>query len=157
MTHLISRLKTKLSIQLNRLRRLRGPALRDQCAAVIMRMCTIQLDRDETRELAPTPGAMGPMVISGGAITKITYSVFDRNADRVNKEIKQESWRAFARITMLLTIERDPEFQVEIDGQEVEPKAVHTAPGIALVRHLATYFPLLPKAHCGPLIKPEIA
>ena len=157
MTHLISRLKTKFSIITNRLRRLRGPALRDQCATVLMRTCALQLERSETRELAPTRGAMGPMVLSGGAITKIVYSVFDPNADKVDKEIRHESWRAFARVTMWLSLEKDPTFEVQIDGHDVDPAHRHTAPGLALIRNLANYYPLLPKAHLGPVIKPEIA
>jgi hypothetical protein len=153
-TLLLARLKTHLAILLNRLRRSRGPALRDQCAQVIMRVCTLQLERGETRELAPAKGATGPMVLSGGAITTIAYRVFDKNADRLDKEIRNEPWRAFSEVTMRITLDRDPEFEVKIDGKEVEPKAVHQEPGLALVAHLSQYFPLIAKPHTGPTIIP---
>jgi hypothetical protein len=151
---LLARLKTRLAILMNRYRRRRGPAIQDQCAKVIMNMCAIQLDRGETRELAPVKPAVGAMVLSGGAITTVVYRVFDRNADKVDKTIRQEPWRAFTEVTMRITVERDPEFEVKTDGKETEPKELHKAPGIALIKHLSEYFPLLPKAHTGPVFIP---
>lgn len=121
-----------------------------------MHMCTLQLDRGETRELAPVKGATGPMLVSGGGITTIQYRVFDKNADRIDKAIKAEPWRAFSEITMRITIERDPEFEVKIDGQEVETKPIHQAPGLTLIAHLAQYFPLIAKPHLGPAIIPGV-
>lgn len=121
-----------------------------------MHTCALQLTREETRELAPTPGATGPMLLSGGAITTVSYAVFDRNADKVNQEIREQPWRAFARVTMRLTLERDPEFEVSIDGKPVESAKVHEAPGLALISHLASYFPLLARPHTGPVIAPEV-
>jgi hypothetical protein len=141
---------------LNRLRRSRGPALRDQCATVIMHMCTLQLERGETRELAAVKGSTGPMLVSGGAITAITYRVFDKNADRLDKSIKEEPWRAFSEVTMRITVERDPEFEVKIDGKDVEAKPIHKAPGLTLVAHLCQYFPLIAKPHQGPAIIPWV-
>lgn len=119
-----------------------------------MHVCTLQLERGETRELAPVKGATGPMLLSGGAITTIVYRVFDKNADRIDKAIQQEPWRAFSEVTMRITIERDPEFEVKIDGKEVETKPTHRDPGLALVAHLSQYFPLIPKAYQGPAIIP---
>lgn len=152
---LFNRALTRLAILLNRFRRRRGPALHDQCAAVIMHMCTLQLERGESRELAPVKPAIGPMALSGGAITTVAYRVFDKDADKVDPKIKEESWRAFAEVTMRITIERDPEFEVKIAGKQIEPKTIHKAPGLALVAHLASYFPLLAKAHSGPVYIPE--
>lgn len=97
------------------------------------------------------------MAISGGAITTIQYAVFDKNADKVDKEIRKEPWRAFAKVTMRITIDRNPEFEVLIDGKPVEPIACHTDPGNALVRHLAEYFPLIPRPHMGAVYNPEAA
>lgn len=162
---MIAYLKTRLAILLNRVRRRNGPALRDRCAQVIMRMCAMQLERGETRELAPTRGATGPMTLSGGAITTIAYRVFDKEADSVDPSIKKEPWRAFAQVTMYLSIEKDPEFHVQIhskkdtevpDGHwvEVEPAGCHKAPGLALVNHLAEYFPMLPRVYVGPTYIP---
>lgn len=156
-TRLKPYLKLRLAIFLNRLRRRKGPAFRDQCAAVIMRMCSLQLERGEFRELAPVKNVTGPMKISGGAITTITYQVFDPEADKLDKKIRLEPWRAFAQVTMRLTIERDPEFEVKIDGSAVEPRDCHKAPGVALVQHLSTYFPILPKTYIGPVFTPEVA
>lgn len=155
--NLLKALQDYLALLANRIRRRNGLSLRDQCAKVIMHTCALQLEREEARELAPTSGATGPMLLSGGAITTITYSVFDRHADKVDKEIRKEPWRAFARVTMRLTLERDPEFEVTIDGKPVEPTRAHEAPGLALVKHLATYFPLLARPHLGPVIAPEVA
>ncbi len=121
-----------------------------------MRVCTLQLDRGETRELAAVRGATGPMLVSGGAITTIVYRVFDKNADRIDKAIQSQPWRAFSEVTMRITVERDPEFEVKIEGQEVEPKPVHREPGLALVAHLSQYFPLIPKPHPGPAIIPGV-
>ncbi len=50
---------------------------------------------------------------------------------------------------MRITLERDPEFDVKIDGKEVEPKALHRAPGLSLIDNLSKYFPLLPRAYRG--------
>lgn len=119
-----------------------------------MHVCTLQLERGETRELAPSKGATGPMLVSGGAITTVVYRVFDKNADRVDQAIKLEPWRAFSEVTMRITVERDPEFEVKIDGKEVETKPVHRAPGLALVAHLSEYFPLIPKRYQGPAYIP---
>lgn len=119
-----------------------------------MRVCTLQLERGESRELAPISGASGPMLLSGGAITTVTYRVFDHNADRIDPKIKHEPWRAFSLVTMRLTLEKDPEFEVVIDGQDVEPKPRHKAPGLTLVDQLSAYFPLLPKPHRGAIVGP---
>jgi hypothetical protein len=146
---LLSHLKTRFAILLNRFLRRNGLSLRDQCAKVIMHMCTLQLERGETRDIAPTTGATGPMTLAGGAITTITYRVFDRSADKVDPEIKKEPWRAFGEVILRITVERDPEFEVKIDGKEVEPTAVHKSPGLLLIQHLSQYFPLLPKAFAG--------
>lgn len=154
---MIAYLKNVAAVLLNRLRRSRGPAFRDQCAKVIMKTCTLQLERDEFRELAPTPGATGPMVLSGGAITTFTYSVFDKDADKIDKAIKHEPWRAFAKIVMRVTIEKDPEFEVEVEGAKVEPRAIHKAPGLELIKHLSQYFPLIPKTFQGQTYAPEVS
>lgn len=114
-----------------------------------MQTCSLQLERGESKELAPTPGATGPMILSGGAITTVTYVVFDVHADKIDKEIKREPWRAFSQVTMRITIECDPEFEVQIDGKPVEARAIHKEPGIELIKHLSSYFPLLPKAYLG--------
>jgi hypothetical protein len=119
-----------------------------------MHMCGLQLERGETRELPATSGAFGPMTLSGGAITTVTYRVFDRDADKVDKAIRSEPWRAFAQVTMRITIDRDPEFEVVVDEKPIEARACHKAPGIALIRHLSTYFPILPKAYLGGIYKP---
>lgn len=154
---MIAYLKTRLAILMNRLRRSRGPALRDQVASVIMRVCSLQLERGEAKELAPTRGATGPMFVSGGAITTVCYRVFDAAADKVDKAIRSQPWRAFAQVTMRLTIDRDPEFEVVVDGKAVEPRACHKDPGLALVSHLSAYFPLLPKLYTGATYKPEVS
>lgn len=151
---MIAYLKTRLAILRNRLRRRRGPAIQDQCAKLIMHMCSLQLERGETREVAPTLGAVGPVVLSGGAITSVLYHVFDTEADKVDKSIKQEPWRAFAKVTMLVTIESDPQFTVHVDGKSVEPRACHRSPGLELVGRLSAYFPLLPRVYTGPVFKP---
>ncbi len=140
----------------NRFKRKQGVPLHDQCAIVVMRMCTLQLKRGEKKELAPTQGASGPMLLSGGAITTIQYSVFDKNADRVNPEIKKEPWRAFSTVKMMITVERDPEFEVYIDGLLVDAKPLHKTPGLDLLKNLSTYFPLLPAAYVGPTYKPAM-
>jgi hypothetical protein len=153
-----TRLKLSAAVFFNRLaRRNHRIPLSDQCARVVMNVCALQLDRDEYRELAPSLGAYGPMRISGGAITKVTYVVFDAKADKLDKAIRQEPWRAFAQVEMRLTLERDPEFAVTLDGVEVPVKKEHTAPGLKLVQHLSAYFPLIARPHQGPLIKPEVA
>jgi hypothetical protein len=152
---LLSRFKLTLSAYLNRLRRRGGPAFRDQCLKVIMGVCSLQLERTETRELAPTGKAYGPMIISGGAITKVTYKVFDRYADAIDPKIKKESWRAFAQVIMTMTLDRDPEFQVTIEGTPVTAKDYHKAPGLELIKHLSGYFPLLPKAYTGQVYTPN--
>lgn len=153
---MFSTLRLKLAIIRNRILRFRGPALRDQCAKLIMHTCSLQLERSEARELAPTPGASGPMLLSGGAITTVTYSVFDPEADKVDPAIKNEPWRAFSKVTMRLTVENDPTFEVRIDDKEVEPRTCHKAPGLALVKHLSQYFPLIPRPHQGPTIAPGV-
>jgi hypothetical protein len=158
---LISPFQAFIARLTNRFRRRNGPALRDQAASVIMRTCSLQLERGETRELAPSKGATGPMILSGGAITTISYRVFDKNADDHDKSIKSEPWRAFAKVTMRLTIERDPEFEVSLEvpaipGTDsslvtIEPRDLHKAPGLAILKHLSEYFPLLPRAYAGPV------
>lgn len=158
-------LKLKLAVLANQFSRRNGPSTRDQCAQLIMHTCSLQLERSEARELAPTEGATGPMSLSGGAITTVTYNVFDPDADQVDASIKKEPWRAFARVVMRLTIEKDPEFEVQIlskadpdapDGfwAQVEPRSRHKAPGLALIKHLSQYFPLIARPHRGPTIKP---
>lgn len=119
-----------------------------------MRMCTLQLERGDSKEVAPTPGAIGPMVLSGGAITTVSYHVFDTEADKVDKAIRAEPWRAFSKVVMRLSIERDPEFEVSIDGASVEPRRCHRDPGLVLIRNLSSYFPLLPKLYTGPVFAP---
>lgn len=153
---MIKNLRMKLAALINGVRRKRGPTLQDQIAKVIMHTCTLQLERGESKLLAPTKGATGPMTLSGGAITTITYTVFDRNADKLDQSIKSEPWRAFSSITMRLSIDRDPEFQVQTDGKDVEPNDTHKAPGLALVKNLSNYFPLIPKQYTGPVYKPEV-
>lgn len=153
---MLSRLKLKLALLINHYRRRNGPTLADQCAKVIMHTCALQLERTETRELAPSLGATGPMSLSGGAITTITYKVFDTEADKVDKTIRLEPWRAFAQVIMRLTLERNPEFEVYVDQEQLEPRDCHKAPGLELIKHLSTYFPLLPRPHTGPTIKPAI-
>jgi hypothetical protein len=125
-------------------------------ASLIMHTCSLQLERGEFKELAPTKGATGAMTLSGGAITVVQYSVFDKHADKVDPKIKQEPWRAFSKVTMRINIEKDPEFEVEIDGQKVEPKPIHKSPGLLLIDHLSTYFPLMPRAFKGQAYKPEL-
>jgi len=120
-----------------------------------MRVCSLQLERGETKDLAPTGGATGPMVLSGGAITTVTYRVFDKTADRIDKAIRNEPWRAFAEVTMRVTLDRDPEFEVKLDGVEVEPTDRHRSPGLTLISHLSTYFPLLPRAYVGATYSPD--
>lgn len=154
---MFSTLRLKLAIIRNRLLRRNGPALRDQCAKLIMHTCSLQLERSEVRELAPTLGAAGPMLLSGGAITTVTYSVFDPEADKVDPAIKNEPWRAFSKVTMRLTVENDPAFEVRIDDKDVAPRACHKAPGLALIKHLSQYFPLIPRPHQGPTIAPGVA
>lgn len=171
---MFSTLRLKLAIYKNRLLRFRGPALRDQCAKLIMHTCSLQLERSEVRELAPTLGAAGPMLLSGGAITTVTYSVFDPEADKVDPAIKNEPWRAFSKVIMRLSIEKDPEFEVKLlkrspkelpdptkvlvvdEWVEIEPRTCHKAPGLALVKHLSQYFPLIPRPHQGPTIAPGV-
>lgn len=148
--------RLKLAALINRFRRRKGPTLADQSIKVIMKTCTLHLDREETRELAPTPGATGPITLSGGAITKLAYRVFDPDADKIDPEIKKEPWRAFAEVTMLLTIGNDPQFEVKVDGKEVEPKTRHKAPGMAAIKHLSEYFPLLPRPYTGGVYAPVI-
>jgi hypothetical protein len=92
------------------------------------------------------------MLLSGGAITLITYSVFDRSADKLDPSIKDEPWRAFATVKMRVTIDKDPEFEVTIEEKQVEPGSVHTAPGLALIHHLSHYFPIMAKAYQGRVI-----
>lgn len=128
-----------------------------RCAIVISRVCCLQLDPEEFRDLAHVPGAIGPMRISGGGITKIQYTIFDRHADRVDPTIKQEHWRAFSNITMRISVGKDPEYTVTIEDKEIKPESRHTAPGISLVTHLSNYFPLIPKPNKSPLIKGLIA
>ena len=157
---MLSFLKTKFALFKNRRRR-KGLSLQDQCAKVIMHTCSLQLERAESRELASTKGATGPMLLSGGAITTVIYKVFDVDADKVDKQIRNEPWRAFATVTMRLTLERDPEFEVTLKVGEghfaqVEPLPRHMNPGLALIAHLSTYFPLLPKPHNGPTYAPEL-
>ena len=94
------------------------------------------------------------MLLSGGAITNVTYRVFDSEADRLDKQIRKEPWRAFAEVTMRVKLESDPEFEVLLDGSTIEAKALHKAPGLALIKHLSEYFPLLARPHTGPVIKP---
>ena len=153
-----TRLKLSASTLFHRITQNRPPrlTLAGQCALVVTRVCALQLDRDEYRELAATRGAYGPMRISGGAITKVTYVVFDRLADKLDKAIRSEPWRAFAQVEMRLSLDGDPEFVVLLDGVEVPTKKEHSAPGLTLIEHLSTYFPLIAKPHQGPLIKPEI-
>lgn len=122
-----------------------------------MRMCGLQLERGEKRELAPIQGAAGPISLSGGAITTIAYSVFDKDADRLDKKIKAEPWRAFAAVVMRITLERDPEFEVTIDGKPVDARPLHKAPGLTLVARLSEYFPLLARPYRGPTFSPEVA
>lgn len=153
---MIATLRLKIAILVNRFRRRKGPTLADQCAKVIMHTCTLQLERTETRELAPTPGALGKMLLAGGAITSVTYQVFDTDADKVDKGIRLEPWRAFATIIMRISLQSAPEFQVLVDSAEVTPRACHKAPGLELVKQLSQYFPLLPRPHTGPVIKPVI-
>lgn len=156
---MLATFRLKLAILVNRIRRRNGPSLADQCAKVIMRVCALQLERAETRELAPTPGATGPMQIFGGAITTVTYKVFDTEADKVDKAIRLEPWRAFVDVTMRLALERDPQFEVSVtfpDGKgcPLDPNATHKSPGLELVKQLSQYFPLLPKPHTGPTYAP---
>jgi hypothetical protein len=153
---LFASLRLKLHAYLNRFKRRNGPTFRDQVAKVVMHTCSLQLERTETRQLAPTKGAYGPMLLSGGAITTIQYGVFDKNADKVDKSIRDEPWRAFAEVTMRLSIESEPQFEVKTDGQPVDARAAHKAPGLELISALANYFPLLPRPHAGPTIKPVI-
>lgn len=125
-----------------------------------MSVCALQLERTETREIAPALHAMGPMVLSGGAITTVVYKVFDAKADKVDKVIQKEPWRAFATVTMRLSLSKDPEFEVEIQGAlgvvPVIPAHRHTAPGLTLIRHLSEYFPLLPKPYTGRVYAPVL-
>lgn len=169
MSEFVKALRLKIAILTNRFLRRQGLSFRDQVAKVIMHTCSLQLEREETRELAPAKSAFGPMKLSGGAITTIVYRVFDVEADKIDKTIKSEPWRAFAQVTMRLTLDKDPEFTVQIlskadtelpDGHfvDVEPRAVHKAPGVALISHLAEYFPLIARPHQGPVIAPmEVA
>lgn len=159
---MIAYLKNRFALLRNRFQRRNGASFTDQVAKVIMHTCALQLERGESRELAPVKGATGPMQLSGGAITMVRYRVFDRNADKVDPVIRKEPWRAFATVTMILYIDRDPDFAVSVNSQEnvatqIEPLALHTAPGRALVSHLANYFPLLPRPFGGPVYAPEIA
>ncbi len=155
---LISNIKFKLSIIINRYKRRKGPSLADKCAQVIMNVCSLQLQRTEVRQLAPTRGAIGPMVLSGGAIATVTYRVFDNRSDKVDRSIRNEPWRAFVQVTMRLGLESDPEFTVTVNTAEgdviIEPKSVHTEPGYALINTLSQYFPLLPTPYQGPIFFP---
>lgn len=166
---MIAYLKNRLALIINRFKRRNGASFQDRCAKVIMHTCSLQLERGETRELAAVRGSVGPMVLCGGAITTIAYRVFDSEADDVDPSIRQEPWRAFARVTMTLTVERDPEFTVQVlsktdtelpDGHwvDLEPRDCHKYPGLALIQHLSEYFPLLPRPYTGPVFKPfEVA
>lgn len=151
---MISKLKTQLAIWLNRFKRRKGPSLQDQCMKVIMHACSLHLEREEARELAPATGMIGPVKLSGGAITKLTYKVFDRDADKIDPTIRTESWRAFAEVTLLLATDQDPQFEVKLADLMIEPRSCHKAPGLSMVYHLATYFPLLPRPYVGATYKP---
>lgn len=159
---MLSQIRFKLAALRNRFQRRKGPALKDQCAQVIMHTCALQLERGETRELAPVSGAYGAMLLSGGAITKITYQVFDTEADRFDKTIQKEPWRAFAKVTMLLSLDRDPEFDCVFTTDLDVPLRVfpapdfYKAPGLRLIQHLSSYFPLLPRPSQSPLINPFV-
>lgn len=147
-------LRFKLALLANRFRRRRGHFLPEQCASVIMRVCSLQLERNEIRELAPTQGAFGPMMLSGGAITTIRYRVFDPHADRIDKSIRQETTRAFAQVVMRLQLESDPECEAFIDGKFINTTELHRKPGLELVRQLSQYFPLLPRPFVGRTYSP---
>jgi hypothetical protein len=142
-------LRFKIAALLNRFHRRKGPSLNDRCASVIMNVCALQLERNENRELAPTRGAFGPILVSGGAIVTIRYGVFDVNADRVDKSIRHDPVRAFAKVVLRLTLERDPEFEAFVDGKFILATQTHRAPGVELITHLSQYFPLLPKPYTG--------
>lgn len=152
-------LRLKLAALLNRFRRRKGPAFRDQCVSVIMRVCALQLRRGSTRELAPARGMFGACTISGGAITKLSYRVFDKHVDLIDPTIRADSCRAFLSVTVRIYLDHDPEWEVEMqlkDGETVaiDAKDVHKTPGIELIQHLAAYFPLLPDAYAGAVYKP---
>lgn len=132
------------------------PLLAQHSAKLIMNLCTLQLERGESVTFAPTPGATGPMTISGGAIATIQYRVFDRHADKIDINIRKEPWRAYAEVTMHVTMHKDPEFKAVIEGHEIQVEGRHKAPGLALIKHLFDYFPLIPKPFQGSVYSPQI-
>lgn len=124
-----------------------------------MHVCALQLRKGTVRELAPARGMFGPCEISGGAITKLQYHMFDRHADRIDPSAKTESWRAFLLVTARIYLDHDPEWEVEMrakDGSVLAgvPNETHKAPGLELIRNLAVYFPLLPEVYTGAVFKP---
>lgn len=130
--------------------------LAQHSAKLVMNLCTLQLQRGESVQFAPTPGATGPISISGGAIATVTYRVFDKHADKIDPNIRKEPWRAYAEVTMHVSMTKDPEFKALIEGKEIKVEARHKSPGLALIKHLFDYFPMIPKPFQGQVYAPNL-
>jgi hypothetical protein len=130
--------------------------LAQHSAKLIMNLCTLQLQRGESVELAPTPGATGPITLSGGSIATVSYRVFDKHADKIDPAIRKEPWRAYALVTMHVSMTKDPEFKAVIEGHEIKVDDRHKNPGLQILKHLFEYFPLIPKPFQGQVYAPQI-
>lgn len=140
----------------NNLFKKKPSAVASQSAKLIMNLCTLQLQRGESVQFAPTPGATGPITVSGGAIAILSYRVFDKNSDRIDIAIRKEPWRAYAEVTMTVTMNKDPEFTAAIEGKTIKVEGFHKKPGLSLIKYLFDYFPMIPKPFQGQVYAPQI-